>query len=84
MTMKNRLDGFEKQMKLAAAQLAHAGRIRTPMVYVNDPEDGLDELRLPDWVWNALGTIEVGRPDGKPETDAEWVARLTRQAAGEG
>jgi hypothetical protein len=83
MSMKNRLDGFDKQLKLAVAQLARARRIQTPTIYLDDPEDGLEELRLPDWVLDALPTIEIGRPDREPETGAEWVARLTREAAGE-
>ena len=82
MSIRNRLDEFDKQLKLAGAQLARTGRTQRPMVYLDDPEDGVEELRLPGWVREALPTIEIGRPDRKSETGPEWVARLTREAAG--
>jgi hypothetical protein len=55
------------------------------VVYFNDPEADLDEYRLPDWVANKLPTIELGRPGGiggEPESTADWIGRLTREALG--
>lgn len=60
-----------------------AAEIKTPVVYFNDPEADLDEYRLPDWVADALPTISLGRPGGlggEPESTADWIARLTREA----
>ena len=83
MTAKSRLDGLEKQMKAATAELRRRGRLATPIVYVNEPEgDHLEEFRLPQWVLDSGITIEIGRPAGatEPETQAEWVERLGREA----
>jgi hypothetical protein len=62
--------------------LKRSGRIETPMIVINDPEEGLEEFRLPEDVLNSGRTIEVGRPDpgGEAESTAEWVERLTREA----
>jgi len=64
--------------------LRRSGRIETPMVVINDPEEGLAVFRLPDDVLSSSRTIEVGRPTpgGEAESVAEWVERLTREARG--
>lgn len=68
-------------------ELRRSGRIETRVIYLNDPEENLDEYRLPDWVADKLSTIGLGRPSGlggEPESTAEWIARLTREAEGGG
>ena len=63
-------------------ELRRSGRIETPMVFVNDPEEGLEMYKLPESVLNSGRTIEIGRPtpDGEPEDGPQWVERLTREA----
>jgi hypothetical protein len=66
-------------------ELRRHGRFSTPTIIIDDPEENLEAYRLPDWVLDTLGTIELGRPGGiggEPETQSEWVERLTREAAG--
>jgi hypothetical protein len=82
---------MEEQMSFAsrASRLKHelrrSRRIETPMIFINDPEEGLDEFRLPDEVLARNVTIEIGRPDPgtEPEDGPQWVARLTRETLGE-
>jgi hypothetical protein len=72
---------WEKRIK--AAEAAAAKQHPRAMIIFDDPEGDLDRYRLPDWVLSTLGTIELGRPNGigaEPESQEEWVARLTRDA----
>ena len=66
--------------------LRRSGRIETPMVFINDPEGGLEMYKLPESVLNSGRTIEIGRltHGGEPEDGPQWVARLTREAENEG
>jgi hypothetical protein len=71
---------WERRLKVAEAAAKKRPRA---MLIINDPEDNLAEYRLPDWVADALGTIEIGRPGGPDtpaESTAEWIERLTRDA----
>jgi hypothetical protein len=83
MSLKTRLDDFERRMQAVAAAMAREGRLLPAFVVVNDPEAGLDGYRLPAEVVEKLGTIKVGRPEpgGEPESAREWVARLSLEAA---
>ena len=77
---------FNGRVARIEQELRRRGRIKTPVVYFNDPEAYLDEYRLPDWVANKLRTIELGRPGGiggEPESTADWIERLTREALGD-
>jgi hypothetical protein len=56
MTIRSRLDAFEKQMKIATLALSKQGRLPRKLVFINDPEEGLDEYRLDP----GLMTIEIG------------------------
>ena len=83
MTPKSRLDWLEKQLRVAAAR--HARQHPRPMLIMDDPEDpdDLAAYRLPDWVVDTLGTIELGRPGGvnaPPESTEAWRDRLIREA----
>jgi hypothetical protein len=74
---------FDSRAARLRQELRRSGRIKTPVVYLNSPEADLDEYRLPDWVADALPTISLGRPGGlgsEPESTADWIARLTREA----
>jgi hypothetical protein len=85
MTPKSRLVALEKLIEATQTELRRQRRLSTPFVIFDDPEGDLDRFRLPDWVLSTLGTIELGRPggiEGEPESQAEWVARLTRDAEG--
>jgi hypothetical protein len=65
MSIRSRLDNLERQMKAAQAALAKAGRIRTPMIFINDPEEDLDQYR----VHPSVMTIKIGsdvQPDVYP------------------
>jgi hypothetical protein len=64
--------------------LRRSGRVETPMIFINDPEEGLAEFRLPEDVLDSNCTIEIGRPTlgGEAESTAEWVERLTGEARG--
>jgi hypothetical protein len=57
MSLKARLDGFDRQLKLATAALSKQGRLRATFVYINDPEEGLEEFRLDDL--DPTKTIEI-------------------------
>jgi hypothetical protein len=77
---------FNGRVARIEQELRRRGRIKTPVVYFNDPEADLDEYRLPDWVADKLRTIELGRPGcigGQPESTADWIERLTREALGD-
>ena len=77
---------FNGRVARIEQELRRRGRFKTPVVYFNDPEADLDQYRLPDWVANKLRTIELGRPGGlggEPESTADWIERLTREALGE-
>jgi hypothetical protein len=41
-------------------ELRRSGRIETPMVFINDPEEGLEMYKLPESVLNSGRTIEIG------------------------
>jgi hypothetical protein len=56
MTIRSRLDAFEKQMKIATVALSKQGRLPRKVIYLNDPEEDLDEYRLDP----GLMTIEIG------------------------
>jgi hypothetical protein len=74
---------FDSRAARLWQELRHRGRIKTPVIYINNPETDLDEYRLPDWVADALPTISLGRPGGlggEPESTADWIARLSREA----
>jgi hypothetical protein len=60
MTVKARLDSFERQLKAATIALSKQGRLPVRLVFVNDPEEGLDEYRLPPEVLALNQTIEIG------------------------
>ena len=66
-------------------ELRRRGRIKTPMMFVDDPEEGLEEFRLPEEVLNSGRTIEIGRldPGGEPEDATQWITRITRETLGE-
>ena len=73
MSIKARLDGFDKQLKLAAAQLSRASRLPLEFVIINDPEEGLEAFRLDDW--DPMKTIEIGsmihsRLDEAPDSES--------------
>jgi hypothetical protein len=42
MSIKPRLDGFERKLQMAEAALIRAGHLRRPVFIVNDPEDEAD------------------------------------------
>jgi hypothetical protein len=74
---------FDNRAARLRQELRGRGRLATPMIIINDPEEGLDAYRLPDWVVDELPTIELGRAGGlgsEPESAAEWIARLSREA----
>ena len=66
MTIRSRLDAFERQIKLAQAALSKQGRLAHPLSVVNDPEENLDEYRLDP----GLMTIEIGKPAQQGAEDA--------------
>ena len=76
---------FDSRAARLRQELRHRGRLATPMLFFDDPEENLDQYRLPDWVADKLPTIELGRPSGiggEPEDGPQWVARLTRETLG--
>ena len=77
---------FNSRASRLKHELRRSGRIETPMVFINDPEEGLEMYKLPESVLNSGRTIEIGRltPGGEPEDGSQWVARLTREAENEG
>lgn len=46
MSVKGRLDHFERQLKLATVALSRSGRLPVKIVCINDPEEGLEEFVL--------------------------------------
>jgi hypothetical protein len=85
MTIKPRLDALDRQLKAARIALKRSGRIRSPMLFLSDPEDDLSEFKLPDWVVDKLGVIEIATPPGcEYQSGPEWVARLTAEAVMKG
>jgi hypothetical protein len=64
-TIKARLDSFERQLRAAAVTLSRARHLPVKIVFVNVPEEGLDELRLDSL--DPCATIEIGR---LPQPDA--------------
>ena len=49
-------------------ELRRSGRIETPMVFINDPEEGLEMYKLPELVLDSVRTIEIGRLTANPKT----------------
>jgi hypothetical protein len=63
MTIKARLDSFERRMRAVAVALSGAGRLQVRIEFVNDPEDAeaLAPYRLAPEVLARNETIEIGR-----------------------
>ena len=79
------LDASIGAVEVATIALKRSGRIRSPMLFLSDPEDDLSEFKLPDWVVDKLGVIEIATPPGcEYESGPEWVARLTAEAVMKG
>jgi hypothetical protein len=62
--------------KLAELERIVANRARTEddVLYLNDPEEGLDHLRIED----DGSTIEIGDGKPQPENTVEEIERLTQ------
>jgi hypothetical protein len=60
MSVKGRLDHFERQLKLATVALSRRGRLPIRLQIINDPEEGLEEFRLDGL--DPTQIIEIGEP----------------------
>ena len=63
---------FNGRVARIEQELRRRGRIKTPVVYFNDPEADLDEYRLPDWVRTSFARSSL---DGRGASAASLKAR---------